>query len=68
MDYNPTTQKYSITVKKDAGEFKFRLNRDWGTNYGDNDNLSLESVELLHCCKDCRRYYITAFNAELYYQ
>jgi hypothetical protein len=33
--HNPTTQKYSITVKMNAGQFKFRLNRDWGTNYGD---------------------------------
>jgi hypothetical protein len=44
MDYNPTTQKYSLIVKMKAGAFKFRLNRDWGTNYGDNDNnLSLEA-------------------------
>lgn len=44
MDFNPATQKYSLIVKLKSGAFKFRLNSDWGTNYGDNgNNLSMES-------------------------
>ena len=61
MDYNPTTQKYSITVKMKAGQFKFRLNRDWGTNYGDNgNNLSLDSGGDNIAVKNAGNYYITA--------
>jgi hypothetical protein len=44
MDFDPTTGKYSIIVKMKSGAFKFRLNRDWGNNFGDNGNdLSLEA-------------------------
>jgi len=44
MDFNPATQKYSLIVKMKTGAFKFRLNSDWGTNYGDNgNNLSMEA-------------------------
>ena len=61
MDYNPTTQKYSITVKMKAGEFKFRLNRDWSNNYGDNgNNLSLDSGGDNIAVKNAGNYYITA--------
>jgi hypothetical protein len=43
MDYNPRL-KIFYHCKMNAGQFKFRLNRDWGTNYGDNgNNLSLDS-------------------------
>ena len=61
MDYNPTTQKYSITVKMKAGQFKFRLNRDWSNNYGDNgNNLSLDSGGDNIAVKNAGTYYITA--------
>ena len=61
MDYNPTTQKYSITVKMKAGAFKFRLNRDWGNNFGDNGNdLSLDSGGDNIAVKTAGTYYITA--------
>ena len=61
MDYNPTTQKYSITVKMKAGQFKFRLNRDWSNNYGDNgNNLSLDSGGDNIPVKTAGNYYITA--------
>ena len=44
MDFNPITNKYSIIMKMTVGSFKFRLNHDWGTNYGDNgNNLSLDN-------------------------
>jgi hypothetical protein len=44
MDFNPTTQKYSIIVKMKVGAFKFRLNENWGNNYGDNgNNLTMEA-------------------------
>ena len=61
MDYNPTTQKYSITVKMKAGQFKFRLNRDWSNNYGDNgNNLSLDSGGDNIAVKNAGTYFITA--------
>jgi hypothetical protein len=44
MDFDPVSQKYSMIVKLKVGYFKFRLNHDWGTNFGDNgNNLSLEA-------------------------
>ncbi|HAH55277.1 MAG TPA: hypothetical protein DCM02_08355 [Flavobacterium sp.] len=44
MDYNPTTQKYSLILKMKVGTFKFRLDHGWVSNYGDNgNNLSLDS-------------------------
>ncbi|MGK4566116.1 hypothetical protein [Flavobacterium sp. 3HN19-14] len=44
MDFNPVTNTYSIIMHLKVGEFKFRLNHDWGTNYGDNGNdLSLDN-------------------------
>lgn len=44
MDFNPVTQKYSLIIKLKSGEFKFRLNSDWGNNYGDNgNNLSMDA-------------------------
>ena len=45
MDYNPITNKYSAVIHLLAGKtFKFRLNHDWGTNYGDNgNNLTLDN-------------------------
>ena len=39
MDYSLSTHLYSKTIKLNGGkEFKFRLNHDWGTNYGDDGN------------------------------
>jgi len=44
MDYNATTGKYSIIMRMNVGSFKFRLNHDWGTNYGDDGNdLTLDN-------------------------
>lgn len=44
MDWNPVTMKYSIIMNMSVGSFKFRLNHDWGTNYGDDGtNLTLDN-------------------------
>ncbi|MCF6131077.1 SusE domain-containing protein [Flavobacterium wongokense] len=44
MDWNPVTMKYSIIMNMSAGSFKFRLNHDWGTNYGDDGgDLTLDN-------------------------
>ena len=34
--WNSTTEKWEVTVALTAGEIKFRLNNDWGTNFGDD--------------------------------
>lgn len=34
MTYDCYSQTYSITTTLNAGEFKFRANKDWGTNLG----------------------------------
>lgn len=36
--WNSTTEKWEVTVALTAGEIKFRLNNDWGTNFGDDGN------------------------------
>ncbi|SFC13756.1 protein of unknown function [Kaistella jeonii] len=37
--WNSTTQKWEINnIVLSVGEIKFRLNNDWGTNYGDDGN------------------------------
>ena len=60
LDYNPTTKKYSITMKMKLGSFKFRLNHDWGTNYGyDGNNLSLDNGGSNIAITDAGTYYIT---------
>ncbi len=38
LNYDPFTDTWRAQVKLNDGEFKVRLNNDWGTNYGD-DNL-----------------------------
>lgn len=38
MLWNDTTQMWEITVPLVVGEIKFRLNDDWGTNFGDDGN------------------------------
>ncbi|MEO8794483.1 MAG: SusE domain-containing protein [Daejeonella sp.] len=35
MSYNNGTRLWTATVPMAVGEFKFRLNSDWGVNYGD---------------------------------
>ena len=44
LDYDLSTQLYSITINLTAGnEFKFRLDDAWSTNFGDDgNNLTLE--------------------------
>jgi hypothetical protein len=34
MNYNNGTQTWTLTANLTAGALKFRLNDDWGTNYG----------------------------------
>lgn len=34
MVYNPTTMLYEITIDLNPGQFKFRKNDDWTTNFG----------------------------------
>ena len=42
--WNETTAKWEITLPLLVGEIKFRLNHDWGTNFGDDgNNGSLEA-------------------------
>ena len=38
LTYNCTTNTFDVTRTLNAGEFKFRANKDWGTNYGSNSN------------------------------
>ncbi len=35
LHYNPYNNNWKAAVTLSAGEIKFRLNNDWGTNYGD---------------------------------
>lgn len=44
MIYNAEAGTYSISLALTTGEFKFRLDNSWATNYGDDgNNLSLEA-------------------------
>ena len=44
LEYDLSTKKYSYTGPLKAGEYKFRLDDKWDTNYGDDgNNLSLEA-------------------------
>lgn len=44
LDYDIATKKYSYTGPLVVGEYKFRLDDKWDTNYGDDgNNLSLEA-------------------------
>lgn len=61
MDFNSVTNKYSIIMKMTVGSFKFRLNHDWGTNYGDDgNNLSLDNGGANISITTAGTYYITA--------
>lgn len=68
LDFNPITNTYSRIIELVPGEFKFRLNHDWGTNYGDNGNdLSLDSGGANIPVTAEGTYYITAdFNGLTY--
>ncbi|MGL2965064.1 SusE domain-containing protein [Flavobacterium sp. XGLA_31] len=60
MDYNPVTGKYTIIMNMSVGAFKFRLNHDWSTNYGDDDtNLSLDNGGANIPISAAGTYYIT---------
>lgn len=42
--WNSNTEKWEVTVPLTVGEIKFRLNNDWGTNFGDDGaNGSLDA-------------------------
>lgn len=44
LTWNDTSGKWEITLPLVSGEIKFRLNHDWGTNFGDDgNNGSLEA-------------------------
>lgn len=44
LEYDLATKTYSYTGPLKVGEYKFRLDDKWDTNYGDNgDDLSLEA-------------------------
>lgn len=61
MDFNSTTQKYSIIIKMKVGAFKFRLNHGWDFNYGDDgNNLSLDAGGANIAITTAGTYYITA--------
>lgn len=47
MEYDNTTQTWNLTVNLVVGKIKFRLNDDWGTNYGGSDgNLSKNGADI----------------------
>lgn len=68
LDFDSTTNTYSMIIDLVPGEFKFRLNHDWGTNYGDDgNNLSLDSGGANIPVTSDGTYYITAdFNGLTY--
>jgi hypothetical protein len=48
LDYSPSTKTYSITMNMKVGEFKFRLDDGWSTNFGDDgNNLTLDPMGLI---------------------
>ncbi len=68
LDFDSITNTYSMIINLVPGEFKFRLNQDWGTNYGDNgNNLSLDNNGANIPVAEGGIYYITAdFNGLIY--
>jgi starch-binding outer membrane protein SusE/F len=70
LDYDLTTQLYSITIDLSGGnEFKFRLDDAWATNFGDDgNNLTLEpNGSNIPVPSGTGTYKITAnFNARTY--
>ena len=68
MDYNATTNKYSLVTNLQVGEFKFRKQNDWGNNYGDDgNNLSLDANGANISVATAGTYFITADFAGLTY-
>lgn len=60
LDFDSSTNTYSIIMDLVVGEFKFRLNHDWGTNFGDNgNNLTLDSGGSNIPVTTAGKYYIT---------
>jgi len=68
LDFDSTANTYSMIIDLVPGEFKFRLNHDWGTNYGDDgNNLSLEANGANISVAEGGTYFITAdFNGLTY--
>ena len=68
LDYSLATQTYSITMPMVVGEFKFRLDDAWSTNYGDDGaNLSLEANGSNIAIATAGNYKITVnFNTKVY--
>lgn len=61
LDFDSTSNTYSIIIDLAEGEFKFRLNQDWGTNYGDDgNNLTLDAGGANIPVATAGKYYITA--------
>ncbi|MEZ4839679.1 SusE domain-containing protein [Flavobacterium sp.] len=68
MDFDSVSNTYSIVIDLVEGAYKFRLNQDWGTNYGDNGNdLTLDSGGADIPVTASGKYLITAdFNSLTY--
>ena len=68
LDYSLSTKTYSITMNMVVGEFKFRLDDGWSTNFGDNgNNLTLDADGANIPITVAGSYKITAdFNAKTY--
>lgn len=68
LDYSLSTKTYSITMNMVVGEFKFRLDDGWSTNFGDDgNNLTLDPNGANIPITVAGSYKITAdFNAKTY--
>ena len=68
LDYSLSTKTYSITMNMVVGEFKFRLDDGWSTNFGDDgNNLTLDPNGSNIPITVAGSYKITAdFNAKTY--
>ena len=68
LDYSLSTKTYSITMNMVVGEFKFRLDDGWSTNFGDDgNNLTLDPNGANIPITVAGTYKITAdFNAKTY--
>jgi hypothetical protein len=68
LDYNLNTKSYSITMDMVVGEYKFRLDDGWSTNFGDDgNNGTLDSNGANIPISVAGRYEIKVdFNTKLY--
>ena len=68
LDYDLGSKTYSITMNMVVGEFKFRLDDGWSTNFGDDgNNLTLDANGSNIRITSAGSYKITAdFNAKTY--